>query len=137
MPEAADGKLSSKINKIRHTPSFPRPCQLRSRSMFAPFKLLWRGGGPIGERDGAAATNHCWEHVVKALVVSCGIVQFELRAKPQVKFVDGFDASNQPFTRQILPGALESFHQHHGVDEAFQAYEVRLRGGKEFRQGAA
>jgi len=51
--------------------------------------------------------------------------------------MDGFDASNQPFARQVLPCAFKPFHQDHRVDEAFQTYEVGLRGGEVFRQLAA
>ena len=67
--------------------------------MFADFELLWRGGGPIREGHGAAAANHRWDDVVKALVVFCGIIQFQLRPQPYIEFVDRFDASNQPFAR--------------------------------------
>jgi hypothetical protein len=46
-------------------------------------KFLFRvDGRPIGERDGAAATNHREEHMVEALMFLRGIVEFELRAEP-------------------------------------------------------
>jgi hypothetical protein len=62
-------------------------------------RLFWRGGGPIGEGDGAAAANHGGEHVVEAFVIFRAVIQFKLRAKTEIQFVDGFDAANQAFPR--------------------------------------
>ena len=61
--------------------------------------LFWRGGGPIGEGDGAAATNDGGEDVVETFMFFRGIVQLEVRPEAQIEFVDGFDTSNQPFAR--------------------------------------
>jgi hypothetical protein len=60
-------------------------------------RLFRCGGGPIGEGHGPAASDDRGHHVIEALVIFRGVIQFELRTETQVKIVDGFDASNQTF----------------------------------------
>ena len=101
-------------------------------SIFAPLSWSFRRyAGPVGERHRPAAANHGRNDMIESLVVLRGVIQLQLRTQPNIHFVYGLNTSNQRIARKIFPGALQPFHQHHGIHESFQADETRaIRGSR-------
>ena len=56
-------------------------CRLTGSDLRRFARLFGGGGGPIGEGNGAATTNHRRNHVVETFVIFCGIIQDELRSE--------------------------------------------------------
>src|SRR5260370_13238624 len=93
----------SNTGHIAHASSFPRLCELKREGMFISLELLRRSCGPIRERHSAATAHNCGKDVVEALMIVCGVIQFELRSKPQIKLMGRFNSLNQSFDRYICP----------------------------------